>query len=231
MSPIIKMVSAVIAAGIIFTACKKGDNEKLLDENEPVTGIMSTKEGSWWLYGSNEGIVTRRVATGRDSFKLERTYDYFETTDTSTGHVTPEYFGKNGDNYIMLVDLDGSEKEYINVIVQKENPQVGDEWSNTADKSYSGLPFKILTEGKVVSTGGTMVINGNTFTDVTEVENELKVKLVPDIKYNDCGKIRMWFAKGIGIIKSDFDISIKLAFITAYSRHYADSLVGYHIEP
>jgi len=219
------------AVCFVVSACKKGDNEKLVGENEPVTGIMSTKSGSWWLYASNEGIVTRRVATGTDSFKEGRTYDYYETTDTTTGHITPEYFGKNGTNYIMLVDLDGGEKEYINVIVQKENPQVGDEWSNTADKSYSGFPFKILTEGKIVATGGTMTIGGNTFTDVTEVENTLKAKLAPDIKYTNCGKIRMWFSKGVGIIKSDFDISIKLAFITAYSRHYADSLVDYHIEP
>lgn len=233
MNHITKAAILVMATGIVFFSCKKGDNQKLLGENEPVTGIMSTKSGSWWLYGSNEAIVTRRVATGRDSFKLERTYDYYETTDTTTGHITPEYFGKNGDNYIMLVDLDGSETEYINVIVQKENPKAGDKWSNTADKKFSGIPFKILTEGKIVSTGGTMVINDNTFTDVTEVENALKVKLAPepDFKYTDCGKIRMWFAKGVGIVKSDFDISIKLAFVKAYSRHYTDSLVAYHIEP
>lgn len=233
MSHIIKTIFLFTVAVIIFSACKKGDNQKLLDENESVTEIMSTKSGSWWLYGSNEGIVTRRVATGRDSFKLERTYNYYETTDTTTGHITPEYFGKNGNNYIMLVDLDGNETEYINVIVQKENPQTGDKWSNTAERKYSGIPFNIRTDGKIVSTGGTMTINGNTFTNVTEVENALKVKLAPelDIQYKDCGKVRMWFARGVGIIKSDFDISIKLAFIKAYSRHYADSLVAYHIEP
>lgn len=223
----------LIFAGIcmVLPACKKGDNQKLLDENEPVSSIMSTKAGSWWLYGSNESIVTRRVATGRDSFMLERNYDYYETTDTTTGHITPEYFGKNGNNYIMLVDLDGSESDYINVIVQKEDPQVGDEWSNTANKTYSGIPFNVLTEGKIVSTGGVMTINGTTYTDVTEAKNTLKVKPALALSYINCGSIVMWFSKGVGVIKTDFDIKIDIAFITAYSRHYTDSLLSYHIEP
>ena len=154
----------VMTLAVLSYSCKKGANEILDDNNDPVTDYMSTKQGSWWLYGANDGTVTRRVAKGIDSVKLDRTYNYYETIDTITQHITPEYFGKNAGMFLMLVDLDGSETNYMNVVVQKDNPQVGDTWTNTGDISYSGLSFDLLAEGEVMSIGGTMSINGHTYT-------------------------------------------------------------------
>ncbi len=156
-----------------LTACKKGDNQKLDGDNDPVSDFMSTKDGSWWMYGSNEGTITIRRATGRDSVMLGRVYNYYEMTDTTaqSQYVTPEYFGKNQDNFLMLVDMDlnGNKQNYLNVVVQKDNPQVGTTWSNTGSLSYGGMPFDLLTEGEIKATGGTMVLNGTTYTDVTEI--------------------------------------------------------------
>lgn len=219
----------VALPSITLTACKKGDNQKLDGDNDPISDFMSTKEGSWWMYGSNEGSVTIRRATGKDSLMLERIYNYYETTDTNSQYITPEYFGKNKDNFLMLVDMDlnGNKQNYLNVVVQKENPQVGDSWSNTGSLSYAGMPFDLLTEGEIKSTGGTMVLNGTTYTEVTEIENKLKFKPKLHPIYAKCGTARMWFAKGIGIIKSDFDISVG----SLYTRKYNDSLLSYHIVP
>lgn len=210
-------------------ACKKGDNQKLDGDNDPVSDFMSTKAESWWMYGSNEGTVTIRRATGKDSTMLGRIYNYYETTDTTSQYVTPEYFGKNQDKFLMLVDMDlnGNRQNYMNVVVQKDNPQVDDSWSNTGSLSYGGMPFDLLTEGKVKSTGGTMTMNGITYTEVTQIENALKFKPKLTPIYVKCGTATMWFAKGIGIIRSDFDISIG----SLYSRKYNDSLLSYHIAP
>ncbi len=211
----------------MLAACKKGDNEKLGGDNVPITGFMSTKPGSYWTYGSNEGSVTIRRATGLDSIKEGRTYSYFETTDTTSHYITPEYFGKNGDLYVMLIDMNGKQEDYFTVVVQKDSAQVGDNWSNTGSITYGGMKFNLLTEGEVVSVGGTLTINGNTFKEVVEIRNKLKGKPVTLPAYVDCGTATMWFAKGIGIIKSDFNISIA----GAYKRQYRDSLIDYHIEP
>lgn len=227
MTHFLKATSAVLVSALLFAACKKGDNEKLTGENETVAEFMSTKEGSWWTYGSNEGTVTTRRATGRDSFKMERTYNYYETTDTNSKYVTPEYFGKNGTSYLMLVDLDGTHTKYMNVVVQKENALTGEKWENTGSISYSGIKFDLLTKGEVMSTGGSMVINGTTYTNVTQIKSDLKAKIFGTPVYSDCGDATMWFSKGVGIIKSDFNISIS----SFYSRKYTDSLLSYHIEP
>ncbi len=211
----------------VWASCtKKGDNTKLQDENEPVSEFMPTTPGSWWMYASNEGDVTIRRATGRDSVKEDRTYSYFETTDTVSAYVTPEYFGKNGDLYIMLIDVDGSQENYYTVVVQKENAEVGNTWSNTGSITYAGNKFNLLTEGEVVSTGGTLTINGKTYTDVVEIKNKLKAKHVLMPNYVSCGTAVMWFSKGVGIVKTIFDISI----MDVYKRKYTDSLLDYHIE-
>jgi len=221
------IVVAALLAGMV--SCKKGDNEKLENENTPVAGFMSARQGSWWLYASNENTVVRRVATGRDSVKMGLSYNYYEATDTTSQYVTPEYFARNGDKFLMLVDLDGSQTNYMNVVVHKDNPQLGDTWSNTGSISYSGMSFDLLAEGEITGVQGTLTINGHTYTDVVEITNTLKAKpqIPPTPVYVNCGTARMWFQKGIGLIKSEFDISIA----SFYSRHYTDSLLDYHIEP
>jgi hypothetical protein len=219
-------ITALVALTGLFSSCRKGINEKLDDNNNPVSGYMSTKAGSWWLYGATDGTITHRVATGVDSVKLDRVYNYYETTDTVSKHITPEYFGKNAGMFLMLVDLDGNQTNYMNVAVQKDNAQVGDTWSNTGDITYSGMKFDLLAEGEVMSVNTTMTINGHTYTDVAEIRNKLKAKPVLSPFYTNCGTATMWFKKGIGIIKADYDISISSFF----SKQYTDSLLDYHIQ-
>lgn len=224
----LKSLAVVIFSSFfLITSCKKkvGDNEKIDRPNDPVSDFMSTEEGSWWLYGSLDGTVIKRYATGKDSLKEGLVFNYYETVDTNTGNITPEYFALNEDKYIMLIDLDGEKTTYMPAIVQKENSQVGDEWSNTKSLSYSGLPVDILIEGKVVAINQTVEVSGTIFSNVTEVENILKAKTSVS-PYTKCGTVRMWFSKGIGVVKTDFDINV----MGLFKRHYADSLIDYHIE-
>ena len=208
-------------------SCKKGDNQKLEANNTPITDYMSTKQGSWWMYGSQNGDITIRRATGRDSFMLDREYNYYETTDTGSNYVTPEYFGKNGDKFLMLVDLDGSMSKYMAVVVSKDSAQVGDEFSNTANMTYSAIPLNLLTEGDVVSTNESMTINNHTYDNLVKVKNALKAKPVISPSYINCGSVTMWIKPGLGIVRAEFDIHIS----SFYSRQYTDSLIDYHIEP
>lgn len=218
---------ALPAITCLLYSCKKGDNTKLDENNDTVSGYMSTKAGSWWLYGSNDNSITRRVATGKDSMKLDRMYNYYESRDTMTGYFKPEYFSKNGDKFLMLVDLDGSATNYMNVVVQKDNAQLGDTWSNTGNISYSGMTFNLLAEGEVTGVHETMTIGQHTYADVVEINNKLKAKPNLSPAYVDCGTARAWFQKGVGIIKADYDVHIGSFF----SKQYTDSLLEYYVAP
>lgn len=215
-----------LACPVLLFSCKKGDNEKLEENNNTVSGYMSTKQGSWWLYGSSDGSITRRIATGKDSLKEGKMYNYYENTDTVTQYFKPEYFGKNGDKFLTLVDLDGSATYYMAVVVNKDDAVLGDTWSNTGEISYSGITFNLLAEGEVTGINQTMTINSHTYTGVVEINNKLKAKPNLAPAYVDCGTAKAWFKKGVGIIKADYDIHISSFF----TKQYTDSLLDYHFE-
>jgi hypothetical protein len=227
MNSITKLLAVAAATSVVLFSCKKGDNEKLEENNTPVTDYMSTKQGSWWLYGSNDGTVTRRVATGRDSLKEGKMYNYYENTDTATQYFKAEYFGKNGDKFLTLADLDGTGTYYMTVVVHKDNAVLGDTWENTGSITYQGMSFSLLAEGEVTGVNQTMTINGHTYTDVVEVNNKLKAKPSISPAYTNCGTAKAWFKKGVGIIKADYDIHI----LTFVNKQYTDSLLDYYFVP
>ncbi len=206
---------------------KKGENEKLDKDNDPNSSFMSNKEGSWWLYGVSNGTINRRTATGRDSTQLDKVFNYYELQDTVTYDILPEYFGKNKDFMLMLTDIDGGQTNYALIVIYKEDGKVGDSWTNTGNFTFSGVPIQGKIEGRIESTGGSMTIGDKTYQEVTLIHNDLKAKLVGSPVYTDCGTAKLWFAKDIGIIKSDYDFHIASFF----SRQYRDSLLDYHIVP
>lgn len=228
MKSILKSIVILFVFSFLLSSCKKkvGDNEHIITPNQSITDYMSTSNGSWWMYASRDGNVIKRHATGLDSLKMDFVFNYYQTIDTNTQAVTPEYFAKNDHNFTMLIDMDGTKTNYIMAIVQKDSSFVGDTWTNTKSMSYNGVPVDLLIEGSVTGINETMTINGHTFNNVTEVNNVLKAKTVVT-PYINCGYVNMWFSKGVGVIKTDFNINI----MSLYTRKYVDSLINYHIEP
>ncbi len=219
----------LMATGLLLSvsSCNKGDNHDLDPDNQVPVDYMSTNPGSWWLYGSNEEVVYRRMATGLDSVKSGLTYDYYESYDTVDQHTTPEYFGKNEDKFLMLVDLFDDQQQYVTVVLSKDNAQTGDNWTNTESFTYSGIPLDAKFDCEVVATGLSMTINGKTYKDIVQISNALKAKPTGTPIYANCGTVMIWYSKGIGIIKRTFDIHI----LSLYTRNYTDSLIDYHLEP
>lgn len=217
--------------GLYFgvTGCKKiqGDNQGLIAANQQANDFMSTKKGSYWTYGSPDGTVFTRTATGKDSVKLGLSYSYYERKQVGADSTFPDYFGKNEIKYITLVDLDGNKTNYVNFILIEDSAKVGDNWNSTETITYSGANINVAIQSSVQSTGGTLVFGSTTYNNVVKVHSDLKAKLTFSPAYTNCGSLNIWFVKGIGIIKEDADISI-LGF---FSKQYNDSLLTYHIEP
>lgn len=224
--PYLSFTVLLLAAVVLSASCnkRKGDNQDLDPNNQQPNDYMSTQTGSWWLFGADDGKVYKRMATGQDSMKNGLLFSYYESIDTNSHYITPEYFGKNGNKYVSLFDLDGSQSNYITVVLLEDSAQTGDAWSNT--QTYQSN-YDLLVESHVVSTDGTLTLNGETYTNVTHVYNTLfaKPKVTPN--YIDCGNINVWFAKGVGLVKEDADISV----LGIYNLQHKDSLLAYHIEP
>lgn len=212
-------------------ACKKKDGaNKHLDPNQQEgSNYMSVIPGSWWLFGARNGDITKRVATGEEREKNGLKFSYFEKIDTTSesNAVTPEYFGKNGINYVSLFDLDGGQTNYITLVFLQDDKT---EWENTDDYSYQGTKVNLWVKSKVEFENGTLTLGGTTYDKVTKVHHELKgkVQLMPN--YIDAGTLDVWFAKGIGIIMEDVNVNITILGTTYVEKKHADSLLSYHIE-
>lgn len=225
-----RWLAIAIITTLTIGACekKKGDN-KVDDNNTTVEDFMSTKVGSYWWYHTNEGNVNYVEATGKDSVVNGAKYDYYTAKDTNANYwVTATYYAKNGNNYINLIDLDGSQKNYVPVIIFVDSAKVGDSWTNTHSMTYQGANVDLLIEGEVIAVGATEIIDGKTYNNVTKVRSKLQGRSIPLIPaYADCGFAEMWFQKGVGVLKKDIDLKIFMF----YSRKFQEWIVDYHIEP
>lgn len=212
-------------------ACKKKDGaNKHLDPNQQeVSNYMSTKPGSWWLFGARNGDVTQRIATGKDSVKNGLLFSYFEKMDTTSesNAITPEYFGKNGINYVSLFDMDGGKTNYITLVFLQDDKT---EWENTDDYNYQGTKVNLWVKSKIEFADGTLTLGGKTYDKVTKVHHELKGKIQLMPNYIDAGTLDVWFAKGIGIIMEDVNVKITVLGNTYAEKKHTDSLLSYHIE-
>jgi hypothetical protein len=223
----------ILLLSILLNSCSKnnGENQGLDDSNSSAYDFMSTKEGSWWKYKADDGSIFYRFATGKDSLvpSVGLTLAYYYRIDSTSvmKEKIPEYFGKNQDKYLSLIDLDGSEVDYIKFIILKEHVKDGDEWVNTEDKKISGFNLNLKIESKVESSNGTLNLDGKTYHDVIHVYSDLKVKSVLMPAFVNCGKLEVWFKKGVGILKESGDINV----IELVKKNYGDYLVDYHIEP
>lgn len=224
----LKLFGTVCALAVLcFSSCrKKGDNEKLDGKNQTAADLIPADSGSWWLMKANDNSVSVTTATGRDTFLAGNTYDYFEMKDTSNGHIAPYFYAKNGGYYLSLIDLTGDGEEFIPAIICTVSPKAGDEWLNTSQIHYSGIAVDVKTKGEVISTGGSLTLNGHTYQNVIQTKNELKAKPNSTPAWLNCGTLTMYFSPGIGVLKSDLDVSV----IGLFQTHIANQLLDYHIE-
>lgn len=220
-----------LAALCLFTfivACKKKDGvNKHLDPNQQEgSNYMSTTPGSWWLFGARNGDVTKRVATGRDTVKNGLKFSYFEKIDTNTAYIAPEYFGKNGINYVSLFDMDGGQNNYVTLVFLQDDHT---SWENTEDYTYEGIKMNLWVKSSIAFSDGSLTLGGATYDKVTKVHHELKGKPQMMASYIDIGTLDVWFAKGIGIIMEDVNVNISLLGTTYVEMKHTDSLLSYHI--
>ena len=183
---------------------------------------MSTKLGSSWSYGSKSGVDYTRYARDKDTQKIGLTFSYYEHLDTSNSLI-PEYFGKNNSYYFTLIDLNGSESNYMPYAYWKDSAIKGSTWNNTGSVSYPGLgSVSILIESTEVDDNVTLYHTDSTYKNLIHVHSGIKAT----VSNLEVGTLDIWFRKGLGVVRQEADINI----LGAYTLQYADSLLRYHIE-
>lgn len=219
-------LSILIILGLFSCKKIKGDNQNLEDQNQSIEGLMSTNPLSFWEYETNEGDHFIRVPKGTQQIINNRKWDLYESTDQNTQWVTPEYFARNGDKLLMLLDLDGSQENYLEVIAFKENPSVGESFTNSHELKFGIMNVHAVIESSIYQVNATVEYQGSTIEEVVIVKNKLKAK-TPLTPYIDCGDAFLYFKEGIGPLKLDINLSI----MSFYNRTYSDQLIHYEVIP
>jgi hypothetical protein len=217
---IVILIACMAAAG---SSCKKsGVNQDLDPDNQKPVDFISTKKGSFWKYGSRNGVAYTRYAREQDTIKNGLTYSYYERQDDSTGTILPEYFGKNGGYHFTLVDLDGTRTTYLEYAFWKDSAKTGDTWNNVGSVYHPLVNnVQILVESKQISDGQTMTFGGQTFYNVVHVHADAKASA-----FNlHVATFDMWFVKGLGILREEANVDVA----GAYKQNHVDSLLSYHI--
>lgn len=225
MKKLIPSILLALCVCALFSCKKKGENQGLDNDNQKKFDFMSTKPGSWWRYGSRDGILWKRESRGIDTVIMDRTYSYYERRDDGSPGYDPEYFGKNKENYFTLIDVDGSRDNYIDYLFWKKDATAGSKWDNTG--SVKGPPplgkVAVLIESSLISNTESMTIGSNTFNDIIHVKSNLKAGAAN----TSVGSVNIWFKKDVGVIKEEVDINV----LSLYNIQYTDSLIDYHLEP
>ena len=232
-----KPIYFFLASFLLFFSCKKkeGANQNLDPDKQERSNYMSTKEGSWWLFASKDNLTIKRIATGKDSIKKGLLFSYFEKWDitdypANEPEITPEYFGKNENKYVSLLSFDETQTNYVTLVFLLDSAKKGDSWENTEDYTYNNIKMNLYVKSSVAFIDGSLELGKlGTINDVTKVHHELKGKTNFMATYTNVGTLDIWFAKGIGIVKQDMNVDIKLFGSSIVSRQYADSLIDYHI--
>lgn len=224
-----RILTCLLSCATLLTACKKeiGENQKLDPKDQRKYDLMTNETGSWWLYGGSDSSISIRKATGRDSTVKDLFFSYYQRVDTTSAmkDTIPEFFGKNKNSYVTLIDIDGKYKQFVTVVFFKDSVDPGATWINTDKYEYSQLKFDVKVESNLIDTGGVMTINNHTYTGVMRVHNDFKGKPTFSSNYTPIGTLEVWFVKGIGIIKQDLNVNI----IGQVKKVYRDSLLDYHL--
>ncbi len=157
---------------LLATSCKKDE------PTGPAAGSYLTKtSGTTWNFRytdladptANEDYTI--TASGRDTTAFGRTYSIFETTATDGENV---YRTAIGNDYYSIANILGLPYETKYLV---DNAAAGTSWTtpvnSVVDLQGQQATLNASVRNTVVSKGGTLTINGKTYTDVINTKIDI----------------------------------------------------------
>lgn len=184
-------------------SCKKENN------NVPATvKFMSFAAGNEWVYESTDNssgaTQTDTVkATGNDSVANGRNYKVYSNTGGPN-----EYYNNTGSDYYTFRSLQTSFIDTsLEVLYLKDDLAVNGTWEQNVAFSVeffgTQIPLVLKLSNKIAQKGITKIVNGVTYSDVTDVQTVLSVIGVPAlVSYSLTSDIHYYYAPKIGQLEN-----------------------------
>jgi hypothetical protein len=166
--------------------------------------------GSWWSYDEGGGDTSKTVVNGTTTVN-SKTYtrfinSYSYTTDTDTSLYRKD---TPTNSYYLFQDLSDlttmglvMSNPKVEVQFLKATMAANDTWNNDFSATFNSFPVTLRFAFKCVSTTATVTSNGNTFTNVRQVE--MTVQAGSGAAWSPlAAPVNLYFAKDVGMVKVD----------------------------
>lgn len=202
----IRMALACMALGIMLTACAKDDNPAGPGSPEFSNAYYPMTAGSTWTFVVEQGgsfMMEYSSTIDGDTIIDGKTYVRAHTTLTSGNSYAR--IESNGD--VFSVSSPGGPE----LKVLKGNPKNGDSWS--LDRSVKGTTnYYTFSVGNADTV---CTVRGRAYNDVVRINMVDSVILMGQKYQVESG--RYFFAKGVGLVRSEFDQTAITVDLTSYS--------------
>ncbi len=200
-----KAIFALCTMAIFTVSCKKDDPAPPVDPG--ATKFMTLTAGASWNYETIDNLLSStstftRTSTNRDSTINGKSYHVFTNSNGNS-----DYYAISGNDYLNYASLTAP-LDPVEFLYLKDNVAVGGNWSQSVPVSVPGLPFPLTATvtNTVLEKGGSLVVNGTTYTNVIKVKTDISVAGIPASAIST--NINSYFAPKFGQIKSDAQIDI-----------------------
>lgn len=206
-----KTFTFLLAATLIFSACKKNDSGST---NNTTDVYLNTTSGSTWSYeqtdqsGTNSPTDYTVTSTSKDSTINSHKYHVY-----SYSYGGSQYLGKDGNDYYQYDSIPISGGINIDRLYLKDNVSTGTTWTQNFSLTIPGVPLAVpLTiTNKISEKGIDRTVNGTAYSNVIHVTTTLSSALIPPTALTS--SIDSYYAPNYGLIENTSVVSIDFSGI------------------
>lgn len=195
-----KIVAALAAFAIVFTACNKDDDNTNNGGSTDTQDYQPTSAGSNWQFSSSTSGNYTETATGADS-----TIDgekYFVFDNSSDGR---QYINKNGGVYKSYSYFEQIQSDLK--LTYLKDAEVGATWDDVVNYEYNGFTVPITFDYKIASRDADMTVNNKTYNNVITVDTKISASSLVVGGDGTIATGHRSYAKGVGVINSVLDFN------------------------
>ena len=226
LSGFLKTAFLVVALSSIVS-CQKQINplEEEVEENEPGTELpagdsyMPYTKGSTWTYQDSAISNLKTVMEATDISKTIAGIPYKEYAIVEGVNDLPLYYGKLKNDYYLLLEAGSANGATIdiNMLFLNDKEGVGYTWTKDAGTTNG---FTARIRGKIAAKGITKTWEGKTYKDIIHTVVDLEYNLIGT--WMSMGTYQFYCAKGIGLVKTDYSLSLQGQTFTSTASYLVD---------
>ena len=213
-----KAFLAILGASALFVSCKKSSSDA---GSTSTTKYMTLSTNSKWTYdvitnpgASQTTAIDTVVVSSTDTTISSKTYRIVKHSIPINGNPS-DYYNITGGDYYRYQNFPASSTKIENIYL-KDNVDVGVSWSQNVSALISGVTVPVTITNSIFAKGGTMTVNGISYTGVIDVKTDLSSTGLP--AGSIVSNIHSYYAPNVGLIQGDYSVQVSSVGINVNTK-------------